>query len=159
MLVTTGHRHTASRLLHGRFPRSLQQDILRRLRRTEFQCRILRKSLTIISQQNNQLLQTQQHLLTLLRPAASNYLPENLDNNYYLPMPHSDATDYTLDSTEESQLLVPRGRNLPPSDGDIDSDPYIPSLDSQIEMAVIGDHTVQGKPPGVSRDHYNLSMK
>ena len=138
------------------FPCSLQQDTLCQ---TEFQCCILWKSLTIISQQNNQLLQTQQHLLTLLQPATSNYLLENLDDNYYLPMPHSDATDYTLNSSEESQLLVPRGCNLPPSDSNIDSDPYIPSLNSQIEMAVIGDHIVQGKPPGVSREHYNFTMK
>lgn len=69
------------------------------------------------------------------------------------PMPGS---DWTLDSQEQSQQLVPRIRHrryFP--DTDHSQDPYTPSLESQIEAVVNNGGEVRGRPPCISPETWS----
>ncbi|KAJ7654428.1 hypothetical protein DFH06DRAFT_1202391 [Mycena polygramma] len=67
------------------------------------------------------------------------------------PIPGS---DWTLDPEEQSQLLIPRDtvtrRPIESRSPSPSQDPYTPSLESQVEAAIIGGHDVLGRPPCVS---------
>ncbi|KAJ7138521.1 hypothetical protein C8R43DRAFT_955371 [Mycena crocata] len=69
-----------------------------------------------------------------------------------------DSDHWMLDPDEQSQNLIPRNRAERYPSLESMEDPYAPSVESQIEAAVIGDMPVRGKPPGVSRTMYSVQQ-
>ncbi|RDB19095.1 hypothetical protein Hypma_014229 [Hypsizygus marmoreus] len=111
--------------------------------------------LTRISLHNTRLLEVHQSLLSSISSDPSHAWPMEAE----VPSTFETAASsgkQILNPDQESQELIwqssPQNTDVGSDLGD--DDPYIPSLESQIECAIVGEETVVGKPPCVSREEY-----
>ncbi|KAJ7223790.1 hypothetical protein C8J57DRAFT_1253353 [Mycena rebaudengoi] len=141
--------------LYRRDPRSVSSQavfkaILGQIQMLERQQESLDRKLTANMLQINCIGKEILQAITVITPDPD--FQEELDEDDKLP-----GSDWTLNSQEQSQELIPRqewrARKAAWQSESLE-DPYIPSLESQIETAIVGDRSVVGKPPGVDVNIY-----